>query len=205
MVDTVCEKLDELTLNFFDKFEQLQAKREEICKIMKDGYLNLSQARYSMGNKSVCSLQYSEKMKASTLVDLNENGEISFEIMNVEAGDCKKDTKEGKSSSLRKRKVNNKLENENLDDKISVKDSIDDDVEVEDLSSKELSLKDRKRTDNPLKWFGVLVPMCLRTGQAQFRTVIDLCCELVNLENEMKILIEKYRTQKQLKLKQIND
>lgn len=200
MADEACERLDELTLNFFDKFEQIQAKREEICKIMKDGYLNLSQARYSMGNKSVCPLQYSEKMKASTFVSLNDNDGLAFEIVNFKAEDCTKDVKEEQSGSVRKRKVDKKPENENIDGSNSVKDLHVDDTE--DLTLQELSLKDRKQADDPLKWFGVLVPVCLRTGQAQFRKAIDLCCELVNLENEIKTLMEKYRSQKKLKIKQ---
>lgn len=200
MADSVCENLDELTLDFFDKFEQLQAKREEICRKMRDGYLNLSQARYSMGNKSVCSLQYSENMKATSLVEMNENGEVAFDIVKDKPGDSKEEKNEDNPSSLRKRKGKQKPERDDKD--ISAEDSKkDDDLVVEDLPLEDLSLKVRKQTD-PLKWFGVLVPMCLRTGQAQFKSTIDLCCEIVNLENDIKILMSKYRTLKQLKVKQ---
>ena len=58
----ICSDLDKLTVTFFDNLELLREKREHLNGAIRDGHLNLSKARYSMGNKSVGTLQYSHKM-----------------------------------------------------------------------------------------------------------------------------------------------
>ena len=178
------------------KFEQLQNRREQLCKAMRDGYQNLSQARYSMGNKAVRSLQYSEKMKASTVVEVSEN--ISFEIQKSEVGtDSYKEEANEETpweSVLRKRKGNSQESVEESNVSLSIKLKA-----VEDLNGNEKSRELKDQPSNTLNWFGVLVPMCLRTGQGDFKTAVELCCELVNLENDMKNLIKEYRIQKDLK------
>lgn len=44
---------------------------------------------------------------------------------------------------------------------------------------------------DPLKWFGILVPGCLKTGQNNFQSAIELSCDIVNLEMKVKEIIEK--------------
>lgn len=199
--DCVPEKLDELTLEFFEKFESLQQKREELCKAMRDGYLNLSQARYSMGNKAVGPLQYSSRMQALVLV--HDNDAMKLELQRNIPGkskDKKEDTEEESSSSgLRKRKgllsskENGKI-SELLEDNLA--------FGVQEMELSDLKKKNEIVKQDPLKWFGVLVPMCLRTGQNDFKSAIELCCDLVNLENEVKDLMKNYREFKALKHQQ---
>ena len=61
-MEDACEELDHLIVEFLESFECLQGKREYLNASIRDGHLNLSKARYSMGNKSVGALQYSHKM-----------------------------------------------------------------------------------------------------------------------------------------------
>ncbi|XP_031559702.1 coiled-coil domain-containing protein 115-like [Actinia tenebrosa] len=205
--DSVAEKLDDLTLEFFEKFESLQRKREELSKAMRDGYLNLSQARYSMGNKAVGPLQYSSRMQA--LVSVYENNAMQFELQKNIPGhsENKKEDQEDESSSsgLRKRKgtlpsKENGEISESVDDNLAFGVQ---EIELSDMKKKDKTVGRQETVGkDPLKWFGVLVPMCLRTGQNDFRSAIDLCCDLVNLENEMKDLMKNFREFKALKHKQ---
>ena len=61
-MDDLCCDLDRLTLEFFDNLELLREKKKSLNAAIRDGHLNLSKARYSIGNKSVGALQYSHKM-----------------------------------------------------------------------------------------------------------------------------------------------
>ena len=61
-MEDACEELDHLIVEFLESFECLQGKREYLNASIRDGHLNLSKARHSMGNKSVGALQYSHKM-----------------------------------------------------------------------------------------------------------------------------------------------
>ena len=61
-MEDVCEELDHLIVEVLESFECLQGKREYLNASIRDGHLNLSKARHSMGNKSVGALQYSHKM-----------------------------------------------------------------------------------------------------------------------------------------------
>ncbi|EDO42154.1 predicted protein, partial [Nematostella vectensis] len=182
----VCETLDELTLDFFEKYEELRQKRFELCSLMRDGYLSLSQARYSMGNKAVGPLQYSENMTALARVELGKN---SFHLSKQRPGQKTEEQEATEASKninddgLRKRKVGNPEEKDNK--------------EIKELESgiAELGIT---YTD-PIKWFGVLVPSALRTGQNEFSTAVELCCDVANLENDLKRLVERFNELKHQK------
>ncbi|KAG8428954.1 hypothetical protein GDO86_018732 [Hymenochirus boettgeri] len=64
----LCDRLDHLLLNLMEDLENLQDKRESLNRLIEQGWFSLSQARYTMGTKSVSSLQYSPDMAPSTLV-----------------------------------------------------------------------------------------------------------------------------------------
>ena len=58
----------------------------------------------------------------------------------------------------------------------------------------------KKALQDPIKWFGLLVPPALRSSQAYFRGAVgDNIPALVNVDNEMKeVEIEIRRTRKRL-------
>lgn len=63
------------------------------------------------------------------------------------------------------------------------------------------NLEDGKQAlQDPIKWFGLLVPPALRSSQASFRAAVgDGIPALVNVDNEMKeVEIEIRRTRKRL-------
>ena len=49
-------------------------------------------------------------------------------------------------------------------------------------------------TQNPLHWFGILVPMPLRQSQAAFRRAIDVVCKIASLQAQLLDIHEQYRT-----------
>ena len=59
----------------------------------------------------------------------------------------------------------------------------------------------KQALQDPIKWFGILVPPALRSSQAYFRGAVgDNLPSLVNVDNEMKeVEIEIRRTRKRLR------
>ena len=198
-MDDICSQLDQLTIEFFDILEQLHEKREYLNAAIRDGHLNLSKARYSMGNKSVGALQYSHKMDHALYHIESVYSEeqsvdtcVAFELKKSSPGKVMKpskadtDEKDEERNVLRRRKPQR---SDSLNDEITG---------IEELSlSKEEKLPFESSSNgcvqDPLKWFGILVPGCLRTGQKNFQSAIELSCEMVNLEIKLKEIIEKFK------------
>lgn len=198
-MEDICSQLDQLTVEFFDILERLHEKREYLNAAIRDGHLNLSKARYSMGNKSVGALQYSHKMDCALYhiegVHSKEQSEdtcVAFEL---------KKTTPGKVMETSKADIDEKDEERNVlrRRKPQKSDSLSDEITgIEELSvSKEekfpLESSNNGCVQDPLKWFGILVPGCLRTGQKNFQSAIELSCEMVNLEIKLKEIIEKFK------------
>ena len=201
-MDDICSQLDQLTIEFFDILEQLHEKREYLNAAIRDGHLNLSKARYSMGNKSVGALQYSHKMDHALYHIESVYSEeqsvdtcVAFELKKSSPGKVMKpskadtDEKDEERNVLRRRKPQR---SDSLNDEITG---------IEELSlSKEEKLPFESSSNgcvqDPLKWFGILVPGCLRTGQKNFQSAIELSCEMVNLEIKLKEIIEKFKALK---------
>ncbi|RUS90212.1 hypothetical protein EGW08_001993, partial [Elysia chlorotica] len=69
------EKLDEKVLQIFDALEELYKTQERLEQVMKDGFFNMSRARYSMGLKRVSADQILEaEMRANKTVLICEDG-----------------------------------------------------------------------------------------------------------------------------------
>ena len=200
-MEDICEELDRFTVEFFDTLECLQEKREYLNASIRDGYLNLSKARYSMGNKSVGALQYSHKMDCalyhvSLFGDISkeesENAVVTFEMEKALPRRAKGTSKTG---------YNEKEEEENVvrrrKPQKSGASSDEATSRIQELYiSKEENLPVEDENVNgcvqdPLKWFGILVPGCLKTGQKNFQSAVELSCDIVNLEMKVKEIIEK--------------
>lgn len=209
-MDDICSELDQLTLEFFDNLELLQEKRERLNSAIRDGHLNLSKARYSMGNKSVGALQYNHKM--------------DFALYHVEDGW----PKEQSESMTCMFKLQKSLPGKGVEPSKSIVDDSDQDKNVlrrrnsrrpdglrensDEISGfEELNLSKEEKLpldgssngciQDPIKWFGILVPGCLKTGQKNFQSAIELSCEVVNLEAKLSEIIDKFKVLKTRKTK----
>lgn len=207
-MDDIGRELDQLALEFFELLERLQEKRQCLNTAIRDGHLNLSKARYSMGNKSVGALQYSHKMDCALYhVECDSskafpgNAAVAFTLQKgapgkaLDSPETLANVSDQEESSLRRRtsKSNSRLggrkEITGIEDLCIAKD---------DKSSLDRSSK--YCIQDPLKWFGILVPGCLKTGQRNFQNAIELSCEVTNLEFKLSEIIEKFKVLKARKL-----
>ncbi len=71
-MDSLCEQIDKLTINYLEEFGHLLSCKQLLDDTIKQGYFNLSRARIIMGVNNLSRLQYSEKdpMIASTRISI---------------------------------------------------------------------------------------------------------------------------------------
>ena len=204
-LENINQKLDELLLEFFEKVEELQSTRNALASDMKNGFLLMSKARYSMGNKSVSSLQYSEKMDARVKVITKDDfltkspeekeevkGKNSKAFQIVSEGDStsaeKLETDSNPECSVRRRRV--VLTDKNKKDFVNSSE-LDEEEHV--------SKKTVKKFNDPLRWFGVLVPSCLRQCQQEFKSSCQFLCQIACLQFEINQILGDIKQLKELK------
>ncbi|XP_072422668.1 coiled-coil domain-containing protein 115-like [Chiloscyllium punctatum] len=146
-----------------------------------------------MGNKWVSSLQYGPQMVPLARIDVspNEDGHRSFKVERVDSGErtraggVEEDQKEvlevGAQGQVRRRKTRwGAQEGQRL-------------KSDGELASDSQALEERpaghggrhQPGQDPLRWFGVLVPRSLRDAQAAFKEAMELAAEVATLQSSL--------------------
>ncbi|KAJ6655306.1 hypothetical protein lerEdw1_005498 [Lerista edwardsae] len=185
-ISELCEELDQLTLHLFDALEMLQAKRDVFNDLVEQGWFSLSKSRYAMGNKSVSALQYGHQM--TSLVQVNtskkEKDQMEFQLVSEDTGASGQRGENPpmleeigpNEQVLRRRKGPGKTE---------------DLVQPQDVPSKPAVGVVKQ---DPLTWFGILVPQSLRQAQKSFQKGIQLAAEIASLQSDIEATRRQYRT-----------
>ncbi|XP_070592199.1 coiled-coil domain-containing protein 115 [Erythrolamprus reginae] len=180
----ICEELDRVILHLFDALEMLQTKREAFNSLVEQGWFSLSKSRYAMGNKSVSTLQYGHQMTPSIRIETNkaEDGQTQFQVITEDVFKGKDESPTiveeiGPSEQvLRRRKGPGKAE----------------DV-VQPLNAASQPAETLGHQD-PLNWFGILVPQSLRQAQKTFREGINLAAEIASIQSEIEATQSYYQS-----------
>ncbi|XP_071960168.1 coiled-coil domain-containing protein 115-like [Antedon mediterranea] len=191
----ICVKLDELVIQYFNILDDLNAERTLLENSLKQGYFNLSKARYSMGNKSVGSLQYNSKcMKALAEVCINETSEECFELIRKkpEKKTSKSKTVQQIESTTKQTTVRRRKGQEEKSDGDSESTCRIEELTITDKSTENEG--DVEVLTDPIKWFGILVPGVLRHGQADFIQAVSTSCRIANLQKELITTKAEYRS-----------
>nr|XP_060618741.1 coiled-coil domain-containing protein 115 [Anolis sagrei ordinatus]XP_060618742.1 coiled-coil domain-containing protein 115 [Anolis sagrei ordinatus] len=178
----ICEELDQVILQLFDALEMLQNKREAFNSLVEQGWFCLSKSRYAMGNKSVSTLQYGHQMTPLVRVRTceKEKDQVEFDVIQEDALKAKSETEItvediGPSDRvLRQRKGPKKAE------------SSDKPQEATSHPAEGSGNQD------PLNWFGILVPQSLRQAQRTFQEGIHLAAEIASLQSEIEACRRRY-------------
>ncbi|XP_008996780.1 vacuolar ATPase assembly protein VMA22 isoform X1 [Callithrix jacchus] len=155
-------ELDSLLLQLLRDLEELEGKRAVLNARVEEGWLSLAKARYAMGAKSVGPLQYASHMEPQVCLHTSETQEGLQKFEVVRAGiHTPEEVGPGEaaflSSALRRRKGPAKT--------------------PEPQSS--------EAPQDPLNWFGILVPHSLRQAQASFRDGLQLAADIASLQNRI--------------------
>ena len=214
-LDVTCTALDELLEEFLVEWATYRTLMTSFSNCMKNGFLCVSKARYSMGVASVSELQVpDDEFKA--LIEARpfegeeqtekDHGSLYFEMKRLyprnklSTGDLKGDesgaddssTRHAESSGVRKRFVSGKQPPQ---EDASAVASINGGEKVREINT--VSSSDFR--PDPLNWFGLLVPNALRQGQNYFQTAASTSIELVNLKMKLHYIIDEYKELKEKK------
>ncbi|XP_030625758.1 vacuolar ATPase assembly protein VMA22 [Chanos chanos] len=199
-------RLDQQLLRFMDQLEALEEKRERLNSLIEQGWFSISKARYSMGNKQVSALQYASEMEPLVHVHTRilDNGVAEFQ---AESTECKTGNVKNCSVAVEsigpneeglRRRINMKqksIQEENVAQKEPKKST----AEREPQGTTKAEPSEPQHQD-PLKWFGILVPQNLKQAQGAFKEVITLSAEIATLQNA--ILATRTEMQTHMKEKQ---
>jgi hypothetical protein len=168
----VNEQLDAKLILFFDVLTLLYTEQEKLEEQIKDGFWNMSRARYSMGVKFVGIDQiHQDKMSALTKVEVGESDAedmfTAFTNVGTEGEEAGVDT-----LGLRKRNLGQSQEKSSPADK-------------------DTPIKSKGQHD-PIKWFGVLVPPSLRQCQNQFKSSLNTSIAVANLKQKLMCIKSEY-------------
>uniref|UniRef100_H2ZUT9 Vacuolar ATPase assembly protein VMA22 n=1 Tax=Latimeria chalumnae TaxID=7897 RepID=H2ZUT9_LATCH len=184
----VCEKLDGLVLQFMKDLETLEKKRGVFNSLIEQGWFSLSKSRYAMGNKSVSSLQYGPEMNPLVWLHTRaaENGTRIFEIERKEPEEPEKveDIGPKEPAGVRRRKLTLKRKEE-LEESGKVPDQKPENPD-QDKAKTSRQNQGQPPSQDPLKWFGILVPQSLKQAQASFKHVIELSAEIAALQSSIE-------------------
>uniref|UniRef100_A0A8B9LF10 Vacuolar ATPase assembly protein VMA22 n=1 Tax=Astyanax mexicanus TaxID=7994 RepID=A0A8B9LF10_ASTMX len=193
-LDPVSVNLDQKLLEFMDQLELLEEKRQRLNSLIEEGWFNISKARYSMGNKQVSALQFASEIEPQICVH-SRCRLITFKCERTEPK-----TEELEPSGTVEN-IGPKVGGLRRRTKIKQKETA-----VEETSKCEKESQDSIKSEkspcqhqDPLKWFGILVPQNLKQAQAAFKEVITLSAEIATLQSA--ILATRMEMQTQMKEK----
>lgn len=176
--------LDEKLMRFMDELELLEEKRATLNSLIEQGWFSMSKARYSMGNKQVSALQYASEIEPLVCVNarMQDDGEVQFcterptqKCSEESARDLRPIEDVGpQEEGVRRR---NKPKKEKAE-----KDASDDASSKKAPEVNPVRKSDQNPQQDPLKWFGILVPQSLKQAQSSFKQVIELSAEIATLQ-----------------------
>lgn len=176
--------LDEKLLRFMDQLELLEEKRAALNSLIEQGWFSISKARYSMGNKHVSALQYASEIEPLVCVHARtlDSGEVDFCSERVKqkcSNEAEKDAKSIEDIGPQEEGVRRRIKPK--------KDTTEKEASEEASSEKAPEVTPVRKIEqnpqqDPLKWFGILVPQSLKQAQSSFRQVIELSAEIATLQ-----------------------
>uniref|UniRef100_A0A146M9T4 Vacuolar ATPase assembly protein VMA22 n=2 Tax=Lygus hesperus TaxID=30085 RepID=A0A146M9T4_LYGHE len=206
-LDEVCKELDELSMRMLDLMKQYIDLKMTMEDLVKTGSLHLAKSRYIMGNKSVSVLQLpteESELSAQTKV-VGSDGDVSDLKLELSKMSLTEESSRNardddpQEDGLKRRKGKKK---DDLDEK--------DNKPTSDMNDEQnKSPKKKDVMQDPLKWFGVLVPQNMRLAQTSFNKAIETSIDLANVQLEMNSIRQKFTSllvkKKELKAESIVD
>ncbi|CAG0916262.1 unnamed protein product [Notodromas monacha] len=182
--------MDALAMRALYLMNEIIVERGVVEDSLKNGFIEMAQARYVMGSRSVSSLKFPSEMVASCVVEsetkkigtLDGQGDHSAPMfdersltsqLSVAPEETNPSDSPEKEGGLRHRK--GELESGDANEKST--------------DEKPLTMSGK----DPLKWFGVLVDANLRRSQKNFKSAVARCVHLVNLQAELVRVVDEFR------------
>jgi hypothetical protein len=145
-----------------------------------------------MGIKAV-GIEQCDETKMSALLTVKVTDDNIFTVENGDVHDLETDlsdldlkkSDESSRSTVRRRNVKKTdVEQEHIEEVPARNDEICDENKIS---------IDRRKVD-PLRWFGVLVPLSLRQSQSDFKAAASMALDIATLKTKLQSLGQKYKS-----------
>ncbi|KAF2820045.1 hypothetical protein CC86DRAFT_124571 [Ophiobolus disseminans] len=187
--DALITRLDSLLEQYLHTLDKYQKTREQLSKQLSAGYLSLAQANFQ--NRSTTHYgqdSYDERMQATrkmyvslqwgppqiVVIEAKKKEKNINPRSNISAQDDS-NTSRATFSTMSERHEVNPPKNEEAKEQQSEKPHIQepDSYSAPRPKEKDDSSKTTKKSNDPLRWFGILVPPALRSAQHSFISVVE--------------------------------
>ncbi|GIY48768.1 uncharacterized protein CDAR_314911 [Caerostris darwini] len=189
----VSNEMDELALVILNILKNIMIERKYLDANLKEGYINMSKSRYLMRGQKISILQVNTTnllatFKINSYLDIADDVKY-FSYRSLDDTVLLKDpfAEEDTCVRLRSVKLNNQSEKEIEQTYIETK------CETAAEDSGDPNSSTITNFNDPLKWFGVLVPESLRTCQSHFKQSLNTILKIASLQNKLKACSKKFK------------
>jgi len=186
--DAVLQQLDDKVTKYMALVESLLQLREGLSQIMKNGFFNLSKAKYTMGTTTISPLAYPQRMCANTFLKTSPDSpskpthfSLSLATFTTTTGDNGNDN----TTVRRRRNSQDGSTGTTTMTSTQVVKYGSGDVDDDEQNSGGIQR-------DPLLWFGVLVSPHLRQSQKDFQKALGMIVEIANVTQQLEMLQQEY-------------
>ncbi|KIW31753.1 uncharacterized protein PV07_03350 [Cladophialophora immunda] len=202
--ERLSERLDALLVSYLTILDTYTNLRAQLSKDLSGGFFALAQANRNANSTLGVGRRYGEegfdeRMKAGKVVKIREaeKGVLGKSCVEEEpeevAGDAAQ--KSGRKMKKDKTPVEQAILHQDREDTETLKDDTERDVLQSDTTDYTFSVSPSSASNlsqDPLKWYGILIPPTLRTCQTYFATAVSsIIPEIVNVVSAMRGLEEE--------------
>ncbi|KAF8477116.1 hypothetical protein BDZ91DRAFT_708696 [Kalaharituber pfeilii] len=199
--------LDELILSYLDLIDVYSRLQEDVSQSMSSGFFSIAQANYNSSGRWYGQDFYDGRMKAMKGVEIiaeDDSKPPMFRLTSFSLegdGIIQLEKKEPEQqATLRRRKPEKEQATAESRGRESEDDIQEGKGELQDEKTEESASAPVKRDPrDPIKWFGILVPMALKNAQRNFSNAVGKMPDLVNVLRKL----DQYEKEIQLLRKQL--
>ncbi|EUC41274.1 hypothetical protein COCMIDRAFT_40530 [Bipolaris oryzae ATCC 44560] len=210
--DDLLDHLDDLLERYLHTLHEYQQVMQQLSKQLSNGYMSLAQANFHNSSSAIRYGQdcYDERMQAIRKFHVSEGKTSDVPHFSVHKSDCSDESVDASDDVSKKEDVQ-KSKNDSEHVTPTAPESKQEEEEPKMTSNAEESssaseegkekTKTTKKSNDPLKWFGILVPPALRTAQSAFVNAVETPIpQLATLARDMRMQeIDIGRVRKQIK------
>ncbi|EUC30756.1 hypothetical protein COCCADRAFT_7270 [Bipolaris zeicola 26-R-13] len=209
--DDLLDHLDDLLERYLHTLHEYQQVMQQLSKQLSNGYMSLAQANFHNSSSAIRYGQdcYDERMQAIRKVRVSEGQTSDVPHFSVHKSDPSDENVDASDDASKKEDAQeSKDDSEHVtptapESKQEEEPKTTSKTEESSPASEETKEKTKttKKSNDPLKWFGILVPPALRTAQSAFVNAVEAPIpQLATLARDMRMQeIEIGRVRKQIK------
>ncbi|PIA19531.1 hypothetical protein COEREDRAFT_5362 [Coemansia reversa NRRL 1564] len=178
---------DDDLLELLDMFSEYQQIRGSSNALLRQAFFDLSVARRSAGYQWISADMYSGRAQAITTVDVDPIADDITVIYRRRQESCADEVRQEKPrEGLRRRlPISETATAVELNDEENDKHN-DSDMDEMTSTEKRNSSPSKVRSDDPLLWFGMLVPPALKEAQSGFVNAVGQLVRLAQLKRQLE-------------------